>query len=260
MDAQAHFRSLLESRFDELRAQYPNYSLRRFAKELDQNPAALSQIFSGKRKVSPKFAFKIGEKLGLPRVQFEKLTKSFQADIGSLDYNRVSISPSQYDLVAEWQYYAILCLLETRDFKSDLAWIAQRLKISPTLAKTSIQRLERLGLLSRDEAGQLHLNQVNLTTSDGTKNLALRHRHEKNLEQARQSLLLDAVESRDFSFVTMAIDPDKIPEARRKIRQFLNSMSEFLESGTKSEVYEVCVQMFPRTQINQSVFEENHVQ
>ena len=45
--------------------------------------------------------------------------------------------------------------------------------------------------------------------------------------------------------VTMAIDAKKIPQAKKLIREFQRQISAVLETGTKTEVYKLCVHMLP---------------
>ena len=43
----------------------------------------------------------------------------------------------------------------------------------------------------------------------------------------------------------MAIDPTKLPEARRRIRQFRDELCDYLESGDQTEVYRWNMQLVP---------------
>lgn len=66
---------------------------------------------------------------------------------------------------------------------------------------------------------------------------------------AEQSLDNDAVDTRDFVSITMAIDVDKIPEAKRRIREFWSELRQFLEFGSKKEVYQFSAQLFPLSRV-----------
>ena len=55
------------------------------------------------------------------------------------------------------------------------------------------------------------------------------------------------MELRDFTSMTMAIDPEKLTEAKKKIREFRRGLSEFLEAGKKEEVYRLNIQLVPVT-------------
>ena len=89
-------------------------------------------------------------------------------------------------------------------------------------------------------------------------NTSIKKRHSETLEAAKESLFTDDVMLRDMSSATIAIDPKKIPQAKKMIREFQDRLCEFLEAGNnKSEVYEVSMQIFPRSQVNKEKVYEN---
>ena len=49
--------------------------------------------------------------------------------------------------------------------------------------------------------------------------------------------------------MTLAIDPEKIPEAKLIIREFRKKMGSLLNSGTKREVYQLGIQFYPVTKV-----------
>jgi uncharacterized protein (TIGR02147 family) len=151
----------------------------------------------------------------------------------------------QYHLISDWYSFAILALAETEGFRDSPAWVAKLLKIKIPEAAKALQRLERLDLMTRDKTGHLVTTGEQLATSTDTANLYLRKSHHQNLELARQSLDLDPVERRDFSSMTMAIDPQKLPQAKAMVQDFRRKLCAFLESGKKKEVYKICIQLFP---------------
>jgi hypothetical protein len=50
---------------------------------------------------------------------------------------------------------------------------------------------------------------------------------------------------RNHSARTVAIDPEKIPEAKKRIEAFMIELCDELASGSKKQVYELAVQLFP---------------
>ncbi len=59
------------------------------------------------------------------------------------------------------------------------------------------------------------------------------------------------LEKREYTSITMAIDPKNIPRARRLIDRFQDKVVAILESGEPTEVYNMNVQLFPLTQIRE---------
>lgn len=54
---------------------------------------------------------------------------------------------------------------------------------------------------------------------------------------------------REFTFITMAVDKSKMIEAKTMIREFRDKLCAYLEEGEKTEVYELAIQLFPRTKL-----------
>jgi uncharacterized protein (TIGR02147 family) len=255
LEAQLSIQKLLHEKFSEIRLRNPSFSLRAFAQRLDISPSALSEVLNGKRAVSEKWIPKLAERLSLSPREIKKLQKSF-ADTEALKTGGAKkealkayteITMDQYHMISDWFHFGILSLAETADFKDEPAWIAQRLNITMSQTKSALERLERLNLLVRGKDGHLKHSGQPYSTTDEIANLALRKSHSQNLELARRSLEVDALKERDFTYITMAIDPEKIPTAKKMIRQFRDRLCAYLESEEKKEVYQMCIQMFPLT-------------
>lgn len=71
-------------------------------------------------------------------------------------------------------------------------------------------------------------------------------RHQKQvLEKALHSLENDSIEVRSMTSMTMAIDPEMLPKAKIMIETFTNQLCVLLESGSRKQVYEMSVNLFP---------------
>jgi transcriptional regulator with XRE-family HTH domain len=250
------FQKKLQDSLEASKRRNPAFSLRAFSRKLQISPAAVSEILNGKRRVSRDLASRLLDRLELTDTErstildlFPKKGKSSGLGQGKIKRTE-EIGLDQFKTISQWFHYGILALSETRNFQSDPAWIARRLRIRESDARSAVERLERLGFLRRQPDGSLQLSAPHFSTPDDVANSALREAHFKNLELATRSLEEDAVEDRDFSSVTMAISPEKIPVAKAMIRKFTEQLSEYLESTEKTEVYKVCVQLFALTDLN----------
>jgi uncharacterized protein (TIGR02147 family) len=161
----------------------------------------------------------------------------------------VSIKSDTFHVIAEWYHFGILSLSETKDFENSPRWIARRLGITTKEARSSLQRLMRLGLLREMPDGRIRATHRKLTTTDGIKDLVLQRCHKKNLALAGLSLERDDFQDRDFASITLSVNRSKIPQARRLIRKFRDRISQCLEVEPKDEVYKLCIQLFPITKL-----------
>ena len=65
------------------------------------------------------------------------------------------------------------------------------------------------------------------------------------LEKAVVSLEEDPIEERSITSMTMAIDPEKLPAAKKMIREFNQTLCQFLENGKRKRVYNLGVALYP---------------
>jgi len=151
----------------------------------------------------------------------------------------------QFHLISEWYYFGILSLATTKTFKSDSTWIAKSLGIQKREANAALERLERLGLLARDQKNKLVATGKAFKTSSEIPNTYLRKHHLQGLDLARRAMEEDEFKACDFSSITMAVDPEKLPEAKKLITQFRQNLCAFMEADAKKEVYRMSVQLFP---------------
>ncbi|MBL6992163.1 MAG: TIGR02147 family protein [Bacteriovoracaceae bacterium] len=251
MNGQIKFQKILQLEFEKLKSKNPMYSLRAFAKKISLSPSAVSEILNSKRKISKKKAQSVLDKLCVAPHISEDILQTFDQkrrlndsdeDMQKQKYEELSIE--YFKVISDWFYFAILTLAETKDFKSDPQWIAKRLNISKKDASLAVQRLKKLNMLVSDKSGNLKVTGMRYSVTDEATNIALQKTHFQALELAKNSLEHDSLDERDFCDVTMAVDPSKIEEAKKKIRAFRRSLCSFMESGEQTEVCKMNIQLF----------------
>ena len=220
----------LSNEYTKARAKNPSYSLRAFSNRLGIQVSALSEILNGKRVISKKMGKRILLGLGLCPIESEKILTGSRVDEES------NLSLDYFKAVSDWYYFAILSLAEISDFKADPEWISKRLNISKREAKSALDRLIKLEMLI-EEDGVFKASGIQYKTPTDIANISLKNHTIQTLELATNSVVNEPVEKRDFSTVTMAIDPSNIDEAKRMIKSFRKRLSKKLESGNKKEVY-----------------------
>ncbi len=240
------------------------YSLRAFSRDLDESPSAISQIINGKRIVSRKKALLLARKLTLSPQKYRELEKTFDkkdkttselrnSEQSRLDYQRRRIEDLQFEVVSDWVYFAVLSLAETDGFVGTEKWVANRLGISISKALKALETLAELKLMDK-KGDKYSFAGENICTTDGVPNAALRSRHESNLNDARTALYRFPTELRDFTFITLPINAKRISKAKELIRKFQNDFCEEMSTTSCHEVYEMAIQLFPR-----SVLQPNNI-
>jgi len=243
-----------------------HYSLRAFALSLKLTPSELSELFSGKRKMTRNIARKIFIGLGvdptteqtlisaLPEKQIrqKRIMQSMMLDKAKPQKKTqnkihpfIQLSTDEFRVLADWYHLAILSLAEIKGFQSNPEWISKRLSISKHEVKSAIDTLLRLGLLKQIASGQLKITGKQFTTTNDIPDASIRKNHAQSLELALDALESIPVELREFSASVIAADPNLLPEAKQRLRELRREIAKILEGGTKKEVYRLSIQLFP---------------
>ena len=236
-------------------------SLRSFARFLRISPGRLSEILSGKRKISLEMAERICERLAFApelktafiasviKKQYRNLPKTVKEKTDDVDPKYQQLTVDAFHVISDWYHFAILNLRDCEDFVCDEAWIAKRLNIGVGEVRLALARLERLELIEWKQE-EWFRTYANLTTTHDVKSAGLRKGHREVLQKAIDSLEAVDVELRDITNMTMAINLEKLSDAKAMITRFRRKLAKFLESGKgRTEVYTLAVQLFPLTEI-----------
>ncbi|MCM0607310.1 MAG: TIGR02147 family protein [Xanthomonadaceae bacterium] len=260
MKEQIALQNLLRGKLSDIQRSNPQYSLRAFSKKVGVHVGALSSILNGKRNVSRDLAERISQRLLLDPQERSEILGLFPVkrlykkpgtskDVPSFRY--LELTASQFKISTEWEHFAVMSLLNCEDFQESPEWVSRRLGINESKAKQVIERLVQLELFTRDDSGKLTRSQKSFRTTDDIADVSLKRHHEQSLDLAKESLHRDSVTIRDFTTLTMAIDPSKLSTAKELIRKQQDELSDLLESGTRTEVYRLSVQLFPLSKLGE---------
>lgn len=249
----------LNQEFQRRKGRNLQYSQRAYARDLNLSAPFLSQLMSGKKKLSPDRGSELLKKMDWPKSQKDLFLKSvrfenaknsehknmIEAEIKNqksfLQYQDLKLDTIQ--VISNWYYHAFLALLKTKNFKSDDEWISKRLGLSVEKVQSIISVLGHLGFIQH-QAGRW-VAQYNMLRGKSVPSRALRDHHRQFLDLAKSALEQQSPEERDITGSTLAIDISKLPEAKKLIREFREQMSELLCDSEKSDdVYRLSVQLF----------------
>lgn len=240
----------IENEFIRRKQERRQYSLRQFARKLGVPPGRLSEVLSKKRRLTPAMGEKWAERLEFSPKEKDIFLRSIF--LGSYTPSpstlpeQTTLKEDVFHLISDWYHFAILSLVNTDNFDPSSIAISKRLGISIVETRNALQRLEKLKLLKKEKGTWVRTNE-RVTTSWDIPSAALRKSHKQELERAIEGLENIPTERRDVSAFTMAINPARIPEAKKKIRQFQAEMEEVLETGKRTEVYTLNIQLMPVT-------------
>jgi transcriptional regulator with XRE-family HTH domain len=237
---QDEFRFWLQSEFSRRCRVNERYSLRAFAAHLDLHSSTLSQILSGKRRVSRKLVSKVYEQIGRPGPLQNSLPQREAAAF-------VQMQTDAFALISDWYHYAILDLVLLKGFQNSPLWIAKKLSISQAAAGLAVGRLLRMGLL-KEKNGKLTKSQPFYTNyEEGVSSQAHKEYQRQIITKALQAIDFCSPEKKDITGMTIAADSSKLNEAKIMIKKFRRELCEFLEVGRADSVYHLALQLYPVT-------------
>jgi uncharacterized protein (TIGR02147 family) len=251
-------KDLLNEEYKQRKGRNPNYSLRSFAKWLQFSPAQVSQMMAGKRPITLNSQKKINDRLGLSPSQSQEMIKGLlmQKNLISAEpakQNRL-LKDDQFHLVSDWYHLAILSLTKVKGASADPRWIARRLGIKSEEAHHALQRLERLGILQIKPIFK-QIGEPFEAVSD-VPSAAIRKYHKQNLSLALEKIETVPLKLRQFQSISVPLHPSLVKNLKDEIDSFLNRASELCANCKATEVYHLNVQLFPVTQIADSIAQE----
>jgi uncharacterized protein (TIGR02147 family) len=229
----------------------PEFSMRAFARWLGVSPAQLSQMLAGKRTVTVKTAKKICDRLDLAPYQRRKFFSLTIQDENEAQTKKLKLEEDQFRLISDWHHFAILSLANLPKASSDPRWIARRLNISRENANLALQRLERLGIIQTKP----FLKQISdpLDVVSETPSLAIRHYHKQCLNLALEKIDTVSNGLRQYQSLSLLFNPKQMNQFKKLIDDFLENANDLSQSHKGSEVYNLNVQLYPLTQIEETL-------
>ncbi len=237
------FRLWLQRQFTERCKRNSRYSLRAFAKSLQMDASTLSKVLSGKRILSKHLMIAVCDKVGASPQD----RQAFGLIAGSAENfdNYLQVQLDTFAVISDWYHYAILELTYVSGFKNDAKWISRKLAITVEEVKSALDRLMRLGLLI-EENGSL-IKSSKWLTNQSAVDTSSAHRDLQRQIVSKALIAIDECPSelKDITSMTMAIDINRLAEARQVIRQFRRQLCALLEDGQQSQVYNLAIQLYP---------------
>lgn len=236
---------IIRSRFESLKKANPLYSLRAFAKDLDVSPAVISLVFAGKRAPSEILQLKFERKFGTPKGVVDRSKRPAAGAYASPSF----VSVDMRNGPRHWYELAILDLLTVDGFVPDVAWISRRIGISAVRASEALDALAGLGLLEID-GEEIRKTKTKISFTPSTSLPIVRSIHRQFIQKALEELERhdqSAFDRRRISGTTMAVNPARLDEAKRRVDAFQQELTDFLTEGRCTELYQINVQFFPLT-------------
>jgi len=216
----------------------PRYSMRAFARHLGMSPGELSEVLREKRPISARACQKVARALSLSPAEFKHLlvlattTGAAAARAGESVPLKTTLVTAQahrldedrFRLVSDWWCFAILNLLDLEEVRWTSAELAERFGITVLQAQSTMERLERLGLVRKNG------HERAVATNDFVEHLtevsseAIRRYHRALLEKAIEALDTHDRDERDVTGIGFAVDRRELKSIAREIAEFQDQL------------------------------------
>jgi uncharacterized protein (TIGR02147 family) len=235
------------------------YSQRAFARQVGLSPGELSEILSGKRKLSLKSALRIAKSMGLTSTETKHLVHLSQVEksrvIGGSELleptlptlETQQVTEDMFFLVSAWYCFAILNLADCEGFRWDPQWIAKKLGVTKPEVMAALNRLERVGIVVVQD-GKKKISRDYVSNLGGIPSESIRNYHKEIFQKASQALDFQSIEEREISGIGMAVDPKHIPSIKKDILDFQEELLGKYSKGKKKHVYQLHVAFFRLSQ------------
>lgn len=233
-----------------------------------RSPNYLKLVMDGERSITDAMATRFAAALGLTQesatyfcdlVRFKQAktvaerSKLLQKLTGHQRYREIRpLDAAHAAYHSNWYLPAVRELAARRDFREDPAWIARTLWPAITFeqAQRALDTLLELGLLVRDEQGDLRQGDPLLSTGAEVTSLNVARFHQAMLERASAAIETVPAEERDISSLTLCLGVDGIRRLKERLRAFRRELLELsaVEADPK-QVVQLSLALFPLSRL-----------
>jgi uncharacterized protein (TIGR02147 family) len=267
-----NYREFLKDAYDHLKSENSNFSFRYFSRVAGfKSPNILKLVMDGDRNLAPESIdqFAKGFKLNKEESHFfrnlvllnqsktsEQKQQYAEEIMKSRAYKKTHpLKESQYNFFGRWYSVLVRELVGLPAFKEDYDWIASQIQpsISAAEARRVVEELITLGLLIRDEQGQLKQNSKNVGTPDEVTSSVIANCHRELMKRASESIDTVPREKRDISALTFTVSEPtaaKIKEIIQKVRKEIMELA--AHDGSPDSIYQLNFQLFPLVQTREN--------
>ena len=265
-----NYRDFLNFVFKQRKSRNPNYSMRKFSKDLGfSSPNHMTDVINGtkklgrqgKEKILEILDFKEGERdyfnllveLGHCKSDLEKVKKLEHLDhlLSRKDILVIEDKASYFLTNRMCTIISILISIYKDDFSPDPVWMMRRVKVDTSLLEIQSALIFMLnnGFVSC-ENGRYQNRALNISSPDESVNRDVKKAHKALLEESVRALDL-SVTTREFASITASIPRDEIPGLKDKIKKIREELNMWIFNKCKKSQDEVGVtiniQMYPIT-------------
>jgi len=261
------FREYLRSYFEDKKRSNSRFSYQSLAQKAGfNNRGFVYNIIKGKKKLSKTHCYQLSKALGLNEKEtlyFEHLVAYAQVEQAD-PRNHYREKIEQYrneetlagfvsendkqEYVSKWYHGAIRGLIDLIPVKNNYEVISKKLvpQITIAQAKNSLELLERLGLIRKDENGFYRNTEKNVDQYEKNIESAVDYFQIECLELAKQKILRHD-KKWDFTYlITMSLSKNATEQITEETRAFIRKIMKIAKNDNNAQrIYHYLLTMFP---------------
>jgi uncharacterized protein (TIGR02147 family) len=160
-----------------------------------------------------------------------------------------NIEKSKYEFYGEWYHSVVREIVALFNFDSDFNRLGKTLipQISEKEARNSVQLLEKLGFISRDESGKYHqLNNLIKTKPNSIETLIIQKFQIKMAELAIKAYDNVSIYERICTTTTFSISEKTFELVKKRVRDLQTEIMEMAGiDDVSTRVYQMTINIFP---------------
>jgi uncharacterized protein (TIGR02147 family) len=270
-----NFRIYLDEWYEAKKRNNPNFSFQHIADKAGiKNKGFIYNIIKGDKLLSKSNVFKISKALGHNRYEaeyFENLVAFNQAidltekkylfeklsqitNMGKTVSKAQVLRKDQYEYYSNWYHAMIRSIIGMYGFRDDYKWLSRMINppITVPQAKHSVQLLEKLQLILKDDQGIYRLSHNNLTTGKDLMSVAFQNFHSACTDLAKRAITEFPLEKRNMTGLTLGISEKTYERICKEIEVFQEKIMGIAEvDETADRVYQLSFHLFPTSNNDQ---------
>ncbi len=231
MEEQFHI-EVLRDKYQRIQARNPSYSLRAFARSIEIDPSSLSKILNAQRNIPTTSLSKVLRFLNLEPKEEKVFLKSIsnfkplkQKIRHSTNMPIILDEITYKEIIENWEYYAILNIVELDNFIPTTQHISHRLGLEESQANEMVNLLIQVNLLELCPNKKWKRTYKTLTTTNNKTSLAIKNAHKQELQLAIQALYDFPTSETGFYSATVQTNKVTINRIKEKCFNFLKTKS-----------------------------------
>ncbi|MGE9743649.1 DUF4423 domain-containing protein [Bdellovibrio bacteriovorus] len=243
--------ALLRTELAKRQNKNPRYSLRAFAKSLDQDAGTLTRVMSGQRVVKQPTALAVMQALNIDSGMQDQILASLSSSRKQRTPKTAKMQPvsvADFENIFETTNIHLLASLRLKKFRPKRNWdnLARHLSLAPEELESRLISLEKIGAIAIKNS-TVEVISKNLSTLPIPFTTERRKAVQKDfLDQAKRAIDEVPFELRDNCTLTIPIsgkDLAKIKQILQKARTRINDLSE--KKSTHDHIYNVSMAVYP---------------